>query len=531
MKRFLEIGSAVIVSMGILWSCSSGSSGGGSQTGTNTPDTNEILAATNVTQPVLRTTLAASWDENWFASASVFDLDGDGKPEIIAGRHSVLYVWNSLGTLLWRAPVGESASSANNHGSTRQYVSPVVGDLDGDGYGEIAIAYGNKVAIYDRNGSIRAGWPKAFPGSQDEIRSIAAIDLGGDGHKEILAQKTGPGPVTIVWKLNGDIAPGWPQAQGCGLCNDYGGYNQNIGAADLTGDGVPEVVSTYDCCHIGIMYADGSPLPANAVYQGPFVSSVPMFHAIELAGQGWGSNGNDRDEFTDSPPVFGDIDNDGLPEIILYSDHERAGEYIIRGNSLWALNADLTRVPGFESPICSGEPLYTGYEDNIVQTAPAPALANLTGDMRPEIVVPSYDGIMRCFSPDGALLWSYRFDSAGAPFIGASGAAIGDLDHEGSPEIVFTTYSTSHNVSHLIILNAGGAVVHKVPLYGRGSMSVPTLSDVDGDGTIEIVISLKDTLGSGLGGVQIWDVASASAGSLPWPTGRGNLLRNGQGEE
>ncbi len=354
MRRVMGIGSTLIITIGILWSCSNSSSGGGIQAGTNSPVTNETLAATNVTQPVLRKTLPASWDENWFASPSVFDIDRDGKPEIIAGRHSVLYVWNSSGTLLWRAPVGESASSTNNHGSSRQYASPVVGDLDDDGYGEIAIAYSNKVALYDRSGSIRAGWPKEFPGSQDEIRSIAAIDLDRDGHKEILAQKTGSGPVTIVWKLNGETAPGWPQVQGCDQCNEYGGYNQNIGAADLTGDGVPEVVSTYDCCHIGIMRGDGSPLPANPMYQGPFVSSVPMFHAIELAKQGWGADGNDRDEFTDSPPVFGDIDNDGLPEIILYSDHERAGEYINRGNSLWAFNADMTRAPGFERPIVFG---------------------------------------------------------------------------------------------------------------------------------------------------------------------------------
>jgi hypothetical protein len=58
---------------------------------------------------------------------------------------------------------------------------------------------------------------------------------------------------------------------------------------------------------------------------------------------------------------------------------------------------------------------------------------------------------------------------------------------------------------------------------------VPTLADVDGDGKIEILVSLKDTVSSGLGGVQIWDVSSARSGSLPWPTGRGNQLRNGRG--
>jgi len=145
------------------------------------------------------------------------------------------------------------------------------------------------------------------------------------------------------------------------------------------------------------------------------------------------------------------------------------------------------------------------------------------------VYVGSYDSRLYAFSPDGTLLWSFRFDSAGDPFIGASGAVIGDLDHDGSPEIVFTTYSTSQSVSKLVILNAAGKALHIVPIEGRGSMSPPTLADVDSDGKIEIVISLKDALGSGLGGVQVWDVSSALTGSLPWPTGRGNQLRNGRG--
>ena len=524
MRKLIQL----ILVAATLYACAGGGSSGpgGNETG---PGTDTGTVGSDVSAPTLRQTLPASWDENWFGSAAVFDLDQDGSPEIIAGRHSVLYVWNSTGTLIWRAPAGQSASSPDNHGSSRQYASPVVGDLDGDGNGEIAIAYSSKVAVYNRNGQLMPGWPKDFPGTDGEIRSIAADDLDHDGRMEILAVKTNGGPVTMVWRINGSAYTGWPQVQNCPECNEYGGYNQNIGAADLDGDRISEVVSTYDCCYIGIMHADGSPLPANPMFDGPYVSSVPMFHDIALAIQGWGADGNDRDEFTDSPPVFGDLDGDGLPEIILYSDHERAGEYVNRGNSLWALNPDMTRVPGFETPICSGAPLYTGYEDNIVQVAPAPALGQLAGDGRPEIVVPSYDGSMRCFSPSGAALWSYRFDSAGPPFIGASGAAIGDLNNDGTPEIVFTTYSTAADISGLIILNAAGEALHLIPLPGRGSMSPPTLADVDGDGKIEIVISLKDTLGSGLGGVQIWDVSSAQAGSMPWPTGRGNLLRNGRG--
>ncbi|MBU1537203.1 VCBS repeat-containing protein, partial [Myxococcota bacterium] len=383
--------------------------------------------------------------------------------------------------------------------------------------------------VYDHRGFMLHGWPRSFPGSDGEIRSLAAADLNGDGVMEILAQKTSDGPVTVVWLIDGTVVPGWPQVEDCEECNDYGGYNQNIGAADLDGDGHPEVVSTYDICHIGIFYGNGSPFPANEQFSGPWASSVPSFHDISLAIQGWGPDMNDRDEFTDSPPTFGDIDGDGLPEVVLYSDHERAGEYVNLGNCLWVFNPDMTRPAGFETPICSGPPLFTSYENNIVQVAPSPALGQLSGDDRPEIVVPSYDGLMRCYSPDGALLWSYTFDPSGNPFIGASGAAIADLNGDGSAEVIFVTYSTAEDISHLVVLSAQGTVLYEIPVAGRGDMSVPTVADVDGDGALEIVLSLKDTLGGGDGGVQIFDVSTAQPNCMPWPTGRGNYLRSGRG--
>ncbi len=479
-----------------------------------------------VSGPALRATLPASWDENWFSSPAVFDLDNDGNNEIIASRHSVLYVWKSDGTPLWRAPAGENASSANDHGSFRIYCSPVAGDLNSDGFGEIAVCYDNKAAVYDYDGNLHPGWPVSFPNSSDEIRSIAACDIDRDRSYEILAVKTSDGPVTVAWNLSGAVVAGWPQADRKEL-NDYGGYNQNIGCADLDNDGAPDVVCTYDICHIGIMKGSGEPWKANELFSGAYACNVPMFHDIALAIRGWGPDGNDRDEFTDSPPVFADMDNDGLPEIVLFSDHERAGEYLNRGNSLWVLNPDMTRPAGFEKPITTGMPLYTGYENNIVQVCPAPCVTNL-GARSPAVVVPSYDGWMHCFSSRGKELWKVQFNSSGETFIGAGEAVAGDLDNNGNPEIVFTTYSIQKGVSHLFILNAAGALLHRVPIGGRGSMAAPTLADVDKDGVVEIVLSLKDAVGGGKGGVQIWNVPSAAKNNLDWPTGRGNFLRTGE---
>jgi len=482
--------------------------------------------SSNVSEPQLQITLPASWDENWFSSPAVFDLDNDGKNELIASRHSVLYVWKSDGTKYWRAPVGENASSSNDHGSSRMYCSPVVGDLDHDGMGEIAISYDNKVAVYEHNGTLKSGWPVSFPGSDGEIRSIAAVDLDNDGNYEILAVKTNHGPVSCVWSINGQVRTGWPQVDDSNTKNDYGGYNQNIGAADLDGDGYADIVCTYDICHIGVFRGNGQSWKANGMFSGTYSSNVPFFHDINLAIQGWGADGNDRDEFTDSPPVFADLDNDNKRDIILFSDHELAGEYVNRGNSLWALKPDMTRLLGFEKPKTTGMPLYTGYENNIVQVSPSPAISNL-GTGSPHIIVPSYDGYLYCYNSQAVENWKVQFDTRGGSFIGMGEAAIGDLDNDGLPEIVFTTYSTEKDISKLYILNSSGNLLHRIALSGRGSMSAPTLADFDKDGKIEIIISLKDALGGGMGGVQVWKVVSATKNLLDWPTGRGNYLRNG----
>ncbi len=163
---------------------------------------------------------------------------------------------------------------------------------------------------------------------------------------------------------------------------------------------------------------------------------------------------------------------------------------------------------------------------------PSPSVANLDGNPGIEIVVPAYDGKLYAFRSDGTIYWTYTFSSVATPYTGASEATIADLNQDGAPEIIFTTFSSGEprqpdTPAHLIILASNGVQVHKVPLFGRGAMSAPTVADVDGDGQVEIVISLKDTLGNGKGGVQIWNVAGSAANCLLWPTGRGSYLREG----
>jgi hypothetical protein len=51
--------------------------------------------------------------------------------------------------------------------------------------------------------------------------------------------------------------------------------------------------------------------------------------------------------------------------------------------------------------------------------------------------------------------------------------------------------------------------------------SPPSIADLDGNGTLEIVTTSIDH------GLDVWTVPGSLAGPSAWPTGRGSLLRNG----
>ena len=496
-----------------------------------------------VQRPVLRATLPGSWDENWLASPAVADIDGDGKPEIIAARHSVLYVWRNDGTLYWKAAFGYSASSSPAHGTTRMWPSPVIGDFDGDGKLEIAVAggfesnLGINLCLYDYKGQVRPGWPVKF--GDIEVRSIAAADVNGDGVLEILVNKTGTGPATAVYKANGTLLTNWPQVNSsCNPpspaepCWDFGGYNQNIGAGDLDGDGIDDVISTYDAIGFGVFWGNGKPFPTAPEFSDRVITSVEAYHDLALSLQGWGTG--DRSEFTSSPPVVADLLGNGEMKIILAGDHEHTLSTANKGTEVWVLNRDLRRPAGWEWPKDTGMPL-GGSGDlgaNIVPTMPSPSVADLDGTTGLEIVVPGYDGIIHAFRPDGTVYWTYAFSTVAIPYTGASEALIADLNGDGVPEVVFTTFSSGSpgvpdKTPNLIILSNTGVLLHKVPLAGRGSMAAPTIADIDGDGRPELIISLKDAVGGNSGGVQIWDLPGAATNCLLWNTGRGGLLRQG----
>ena len=78
------------------------------------------------------------------------------------------------------------------------------------------------------------------------------------------------------------------------------------------------------------------------------------------------------------------------------------------------------------------------------------------------------------------------------------------------------------------MLSARGKRLHDVRLRGQGTNgngigipAAPSIADIDRDGRLEIVVTTFDH------GIDVYRVPRSRANRLPWPTGRGNLLRTG----
>jgi hypothetical protein len=112
-----------------------------------------------------------------------------------------------------------------------------------------------------------------------------------------------------------------------------------------------------------------------------------------------------------------------------------------------------------------------------------PAVADVDGDGKCEIVFADFDGIMHCLSGDGSVKWTQELRGGVS---GMGGAGICDLDGDGRKEIV-----VGDRGGKVWCLNGQGQVRWTLDA-GQRYLSMPTFADLDGDGKREIIIGAVD---------------------------------------
>jgi hypothetical protein len=157
------------------------------------------------------------------------------------------------------------------------------------------------------------------------------------------------------------------------------------------------------------------------------------------------------------------------------------------------------RHPGFQKLVVSNRPVFRPDGDWYPPSGiPRPTLVDLTGDGRPEIVASLPGGRVYAVGPDGHRLWTATYARSSAKTF-ASEVVAADLNKDGTPELVFGTYSLHRNAGHLVVLSAQGKKLSETRLKhqgrdgnGIGVPAAPSIADLTGDGTLEIVLTTFD---------------------------------------
>jgi hypothetical protein len=475
----------------------------------------------------------ASWCETgWYSSPAVADLDKDGKPEVIGAAYSAFVLNGTNGKLKF---------SIDPPGG-RVWPGVVVTDLQGDGLLEIVIAQGDGyVSVYSRTG--KSVWT-ARP-ITSELRGLSVYDLDGNGKLEVIVTGAlGSKTNTWVYGADGKLRAGWPQ-----LSNDsgyaWGVYNSNAAVADLDKDNKGEIVVPSDVHYICAYQDNGKPIPAHAMYGSKKWGQVGVWEKLGTELRGWGTcaAGDPRAEryrtnFASGASVIADMNGDGKREVVVTGNvYDCIDGYPSKYTGVYLFNRDRSRfrTPGFDwrtVPINTGAPLSEDY-GVIESNQPNPAVADLDGDGKKEIIYSSYDGRVHAFWLDKTEHgpWPYSvYNRSEGVFRFASEPVVADLDNNGKAEVIFASWTQkgTNKTGKLHVLDYLGRPLHEVNLpqaFGgddwNGALAAPTLANIDADADLEIVVNTAHS------GLVAYDLPGTAKARVLWGTGRGNYRRTG----
>lgn len=481
---------------------------------------------------------AGTWymEEQCLGNAVCGDLDGDGKLEIVFGVYSIFCVNAADGSLKWRIDKSEVGGQTLNKRVPFQIL-----DWDGDGKNEIfAMTFSDSkgfVKIIDAAGKVKQSWT-IDTGYQ--IRAGYPTDLDGDGKYELVigmgvgANGMNGAPAVYVYNNNGAVRSGWPQVQGYGL------YSNSITTVDLDGDGMQEIVLTYDDTQICAFRADGTRVEAASF--GATWDKIHFFanYDTEKFNPEDLTTSDVRNGLmgTHSGLVADDLDGDGKKEIVgvalinntkftadnMSSDNfvnsfsssaQYFAPYIINLDRTRYQNAskgfDWSRIPTDTGTIFTlyGEVLSTGATVDFTDSDCRPVTADVDGDGVKEILYASNDGQVHCFSLDGTEhgAWPFALNSRTTSVPGyvryASRPTVADINGDGKLEVIFTTYTPRGQTSErgkLYVLDYTGKKLAEATLppmlikdvdvnYADGCSTSPIVADIDNDGRMEIVVA------------------------------------------
>ncbi|MEO8085347.1 MAG: FG-GAP-like repeat-containing protein, partial [Bacteroidota bacterium] len=345
-----------------------------------------------------------------------------------------------------------------------------VGDIDGDGKADVAVAnyYANTVSVY-RNTSVSGLINSGSLATKVDFvtganpNSIDMADLDGDGKLELVVANRGSNTVSVFrnTSTSGSITSGSLAAK---VDFTTGNIPSFAAVGDIDGDGKADLA----VCNNG-------------------GNTVSLFQNTSVTGSISSSSFAAKVDFTNGTNprviIIGDIDGDGKPDVATVN--ETSNDISVFRN---------TSVIGVidNSSLASKVDFTTG-------TTPWwLAIGDIDGDGKSDIAVANYfDHTVSLFkntSVSGAITsssFASKVDFATAT--NPHSVVIGDLDGDGKPEVVSSNYgSNSISVFRNTATSgtiANGSLATKVDFTTGGAPNSVALSDIDSDGKLDLISS------------------------------------------
>ena len=268
-------------------------------------------------------------------------------------------------------------------------------------------------------------------------------------------------------------------------------------------------------------------------------TNVPGFPRLLTPGHG-----------TFGAPSFGDVDGDGQDEIVVQTFFFglRSNLFVIEKDGSDSTGFPIAIPGAFKSAAIADldgdgdlEILVNGNQSGVAQLAvyegdgtprtgfpialdtissgASPAVGDINGDGDPEIVVSSFYTV-HAFDADGNSLAGFPFtpDAGGTvQTLNYNSAGLADLDGDGAREIVFaTTNEFEPFTGRVYVLDFRGNIEPGWPTTTTFSIfTPPSIADIDGDGNLDIAIGDRTLTPAPEANIQAWDRNGAP---LPgWP--------------
>jgi hypothetical protein len=279
------------------------------------------------------------------------------------------------------------------------------------------------------------GWPQviAVSGGWTENKGVILADLDEDGNLEIITGTSGY--KVYVWDYRGNHLPGWPQWVA-------GRVLWGIAVGDVDGDGLLEIVANTST-------------PSPKVY---------VFDRNGNVLTGWPVSFDDHT--IDVCPTLSDLDEDGRLEIIVSERVDPIGYVHV-------LRYDGTEFPG-DWPVGLDSP-----------PATSAAVGDIDNDGQKEIIFCSVSSVF-AFESDGTIMPGWPHTPNGCEFY-RNGPALADFYEDGYLQVVCSSVSLG-GASECFILDRWGDLLPGWPRSSPGSLTPPSVGDIDQDGQLEIVV-------------------------------------------